>query len=122
MTAIVFIHCIRHRTTWGPLGQAFLRQGLVAYVMVSSLDLIGAVVLLMPDKQKNGIAVLRTPTNCVIACRLILMFRRRADPTATTQLQNESKNAQDQIDQLAAEQYLADDSSSDRKGPIEGWD
>jgi len=119
MTSMVIIHCVRFRTTWGPLGKAFIRQGLIAFVTLSSLDLLAAVVLLMPDHQKNGLAVLRTPTSCVIACRLILMFRRRADPNATSQVQDVSKMAKEALEEMERE---LDDSQSDHNRPIEHWD
>jgi len=122
MTALVFIHCIRFRTTWGPLGKAFIGQGLIAYALMSSIDLVISVVLLMPDGEHDGLAILRTPTSCIIACRLILTFRRRADPTATTQAHNMSKLVQDAIDRLADAEPVIDDAEGDHDGPIERWD
>jgi len=122
MMAMVFIHCIRCRNVWGPLAKVFVAQGLIAYVMMSALHLATTIILFNPHSRLyDGICFLPPVLGCVIACRLILMLRRRTDPTATTQVQNESKCLQDAIVRLEAKLATTDDSASDHQ-PIEHWD
>jgi hypothetical protein len=124
LTAMVFIRCIRSRTMWGPLGKAFVAQGVLAYLMLSGIDLAVAIVYLLPDQAHDGVAILRNPASCIIACRLILMFRRRADPTASTMIRNDSQFIRVEARRVAVELAAkdSDETKSDHKEPIEHWD
>jgi len=121
LTAMVFIRCIRSRTMWGRLGKTFVTQGVLAYLMLSGIDLAVAIVYLLPDQAHDGVAILRNPASCIIACRLILMFRRRADPAASTVVQNDSQFLRFAAGRMAAELDHSD-AKSDHKQPIEDWD
>ncbi|KAF7422388.1 hypothetical protein PC9H_010544 [Pleurotus ostreatus] len=46
MTATIIFHCIRIRSTQGALGKAFIAQGLVAFLAMSSVNLPGAIIYL----------------------------------------------------------------------------
>jgi len=121
MMAIVFIHCFHYRSMWGPLGKVFVAQGLIAYVMLSALHLATAITLFKPNSRVQGVCFLGPNLSCVIACRLILMLKRRADPTATTQVRNQSLQIRKQIrDELVyPESPITDDTASGP--PIEHW-
>jgi len=127
MMAIVFIRCVRFRTIWGPLAKVFVAQGLIAYVMMSALHLATTVILFNPHSRLyDGICFLPPVLGCVIACRLILMLRRRTDPNTTTEARNQSKALQDAIVQLELAGLKnansdSDDTESDPQ-PIEHWD
>jgi len=120
MTAIVFIHCIRFRTLWGPLGKAFVVQGLIAFVAMSALNLAIAVMFFNPVRTWQGLSICGGIASDIIACRLILTLRRRGDPAATTQVRNDSQLIQDALGRLSAAENIAVD--ADRNQPIEGWD
>jgi len=121
MTVIIVVHCIRFRAIiWGPLGKVFVVQTVMAYVMISALSLAAAILLFEPDRQYDGLASLRDPLSCILGCRLILMLRRRVDPTATTQVRNRSLLVRDDIGRMeAAEVVVIDDV---KNHPIESWD
>jgi len=121
MTVIVFVHCIRFRTLWGPLGKSFVVQTVMAYVMLSTLNLALLIVLFEPEYKYDSIGIFPGPTADLIACRLILMLRRRADLNATTQIQRQSQLDQDAIDRLEAMEDV-DDEKLDPNQPIEHWD
>jgi len=121
LTMIVFIHHVRFRTMWCSLGKAFVVYGMVAYVMVSALNLVMAIVLFRPDRQWDGLTVLHGPTHDIIACRLILMLRRRADPTS--QLAKQSQIVRDGLRRMEASALVViDDTESDHEQAIESWD
>jgi hypothetical protein len=115
LTVMVFIRCLRFRTMWGPLGKAFVSQGLMAYVMLSAIDLAVAVVYLMPEQAHDGIAILRNPASCIIACRLILKFRRRADPSDMDR--DDSQLLRNAIGRVNAN-VVTQDAKKDHNGPI----
>jgi len=122
MTAIVVIHFIRFRTTWGrgSLAKAFFVQGLIAYVMLLGLNLLQVASFFSPGNLFDGLAILYNPTSDIIACRLILALRRRADPTATTQIRNMSHLVRGEMCRLEAVGGVLADDGENRA--IEGWD
>ncbi|KAH9172008.1 hypothetical protein EDB89DRAFT_2229579 [Lactarius sanguifluus] len=82
---IVFRHCIRERGTFGPIGQSFLRQGVIVYVITTLLNMltIGTTYssrLLHDSKLIPWFAYILPSA---LACRLVLMLRRKASPTET---------------------------------------
>lgn len=82
---IVIRHCIRERGTFGPIGKSFLRQGVLVYVIMTLLNMltIGTIFSsqLLPDAKLIPWFAYILPS--VLACRLVLMLRRKASPTET---------------------------------------
>ncbi|KAH8984451.1 hypothetical protein EDB92DRAFT_1488294 [Lactarius akahatsu] len=82
---IVFWYCIRERGTIGPIGQSFLRQGVLVYVITTLLNMmtIGTTYssqLLHDSKLIPWFAYILPSA---LSCRLVLMLRRIASPTET---------------------------------------
>jgi len=123
MTAIVFIHTIRIQALRSQLAQAFIGQGLMAYVFLSGLNLVVAIIFFMPDRRFDGLGIFLGPTSAIMACRLILMLPRRTDPTSTTQLRAQSQLIQDGLEFTFAvpESISIDDDELDLHHPIERW-
>jgi len=119
MTLLVFTHAIRRRTLALPLGKAFIAQGLMAYVMLSALDLSITIVFLLPYRENDGVVIMRPDTGCIIACRLILMLRRRVDPTADTQVRRQSEIVRDAIGRIEA---MGGAVYKDHTQTIQHWD
>ncbi|KAH9053977.1 hypothetical protein EDB83DRAFT_2393189, partial [Lactarius deliciosus] len=88
---ILFRHCIRERVAFGPLGQSFLRQGVLVYVITTSLNMltIGTIFssrLLHEAKVVPWFAYIIPSAmfaSLILSCRLVLMLRRKASPTET---------------------------------------
>ncbi|KAH9053980.1 hypothetical protein EDB83DRAFT_1152927 [Lactarius deliciosus] len=82
---IVFWYCIRERGTFGPLGQSFLRQGVIVYVITTLLNMmtIGTTFSsqLLHDYKLIPWFAYIIPS--ALSCRLVLMLRRIASPTET---------------------------------------
>jgi len=114
MTAIVVVHCIRFRTMRIPFAKLFVEQGLTTYVIMASLHLFMALVLFTPYE---GLVILHGPASAIIACRLILMFRRRTDPTLTTHIPLQDRRS------YVGESVSINDTQSDGYDQlIERWD
>jgi len=100
--SLVLFHCYQIRSTQGSLGRTFLRQGVVAFVIISVLNLLAAALCLQPRRQYNGIVLtwlwMLSP---LIACRLILSLRRKALPTDTTQFRMHSRLIRDAFDPVS---------------------
>ncbi|KAH8992578.1 hypothetical protein EDB86DRAFT_3244383 [Lactarius hatsudake] len=77
---IVFRHCIRERGTFGPIGQSFLRQGVLVYVITTLLNMLTIGTIF---SSRLLIAWFAYILPSVLACRLVLMLRRKASPTET---------------------------------------
>jgi hypothetical protein len=105
--ALVIVHCIRIRSTQGRLGRAFLRQGLGAFVAMSVLNLLSASFYLLPSIELNGIGIPITMI-CpnVIACRLILKLRRRVLPTASVELDVQSRLVRGAVDAMDLQESI----------------
>ncbi|KAJ8507120.1 hypothetical protein ONZ45_g10478 [Pleurotus djamor] len=91
MTATIIVHCIRIRSTQGALGKAFLAQGLVAFLVMSAVNLPSAVLYLRGDRLYNGLGLPYLFLSDVMACRLILLLRRKVKPTETDLLDEQSR-------------------------------
>ncbi|KAI9437415.1 hypothetical protein BJY52DRAFT_1217584 [Lactarius psammicola] len=83
---VVVWHCIRERGTLGPLSQSFLKQGILAYVIMTVLNMltIGTFFSTRLLHEAKGIGpwfayIIPSP----LSCRLLLMLRRKASPTDT---------------------------------------
>jgi len=123
MTVIVLIRCIRLRSMNGPLGKVFVSQGLLAYVTLSVVNLALAFVFFGTDRRWDNMATLNVVFSDVIACRLILMLRRRADPTPTMQDRQYSEIVRDAVGRMrGADHVFLSGGSSERNQKIENWD
>ncbi|KAJ8515366.1 hypothetical protein ONZ45_g7200 [Pleurotus djamor] len=91
MTATIIVHCIRIRSTQGALGKAFLAQGLVAFLVMSAVNLPSAVLYLRGDRLYNGLGLPYLFLSDVMACRLILLLRRKVTPTESDLLDEQSR-------------------------------
>ncbi|KAH9016918.1 hypothetical protein EDB85DRAFT_698459 [Lactarius pseudohatsudake] len=82
---IVIWYCIRERRTIGPIGQSFLRQGVLVYMFTTLLNMmtIGTTYSsrLLHDSKLIPWFGFILPS--ALACRLVLMLRRIASPTET---------------------------------------
>jgi len=122
MTAVVAIHSIRFPALWGPLAKAFVVHGLMAFFVLSALSLVMAIAFLSRDPKWATVSILYILLSDVIACRLILMFRKQVNPSATTQDREFSRLVQDAIVRLEArENVVIDDAASDHNHAIESW-
>jgi len=93
---IVIRHCVRERSTLGPLGESFLKQGVLVYVIMTSLNAltIGTYFSshLLFQAQGSWFAYILPSA---LSCRLVLILRRKASPTET--------ELQDQFSQMVDE-------------------
>ncbi|KAN0128874.1 hypothetical protein V8E53_013247 [Lactarius tabidus] len=88
---LVIWRCIRDRGTLGPLAQSFLKQGILVYVVMTALKTLSIGTLLSPSIFPNLTGVgpgFASVLPSALACRLVLMLRRKASPTET-ELRNE---------------------------------
>jgi len=125
MTAIIFMHCLRFRSTWGPLGRVIISQGLLAYIMLTVVNIAITVTYRSPDPKWDGIGFLSLIIPEVLACRLILMLRRGADRTATIDDKRQLKIVRDAMVRLEAAEDISiydSNTASSHSQPIERWD
>ncbi|KAN0135334.1 hypothetical protein V8E53_006899 [Lactarius tabidus] len=83
---IMIWHCIRERGTLGPLGQSFLKQGVLVYVVMTALNTltIGTYFSASISPELKGIGPwFAYVLPSALACRLVLMLRQKASPTET---------------------------------------
>ncbi|KAH9002532.1 hypothetical protein EDB86DRAFT_2896405 [Lactarius hatsudake] len=77
-------HCFQQRGTFGPLGQSFLKQGILVYVIMTALNALTIGTYFSSNLMHQGIgswfAYILPST---LTCRLVLMLRRKASPTET---------------------------------------
>ncbi|KAF8265689.1 hypothetical protein EI94DRAFT_282978 [Lactarius quietus] len=83
---IVIQKCIQDRGTLGPLGQNFLKQGILVYGAMTALNMLSIGICLSssiyPELRGLG-PVLASVLSSALSCRLVLMLRRQASPTQT---------------------------------------
>jgi len=81
---IVIRHCVQERSTLGPLGESFLKQGVLVYVIMTILNAltIGTYFSshLLYQAQGSWFAYILPSA---LSCRLVLILRRKASPTET---------------------------------------
>jgi len=81
---IVIWHCVQQRSTLGPLGQSFLKQGVLVYVIMTCMNALTIATYftkhLLFQAQGSWFAYILPSA---LACRLVLLFRRKAAPTET---------------------------------------
>ncbi|KAN0135260.1 hypothetical protein V8E53_006825 [Lactarius tabidus] len=88
---IMIWRCIRERGTLGPLGQSFLKQGLLVYVVMTALNTLSIGTYFGPSisPELKGVGPgFASVIPSALTCRLVLMLRRKASPTET-ELRNE---------------------------------
>ncbi|KAI0269787.1 hypothetical protein BC834DRAFT_967528 [Gloeopeniophorella convolvens] len=82
--SVVVRHCIKQRSTLGPLGQSFLKQGVIVYLVMTCINTITIGTYFTSHTAYQGIgswfAYILPST---LSCRLVLMLRRKASPTDT---------------------------------------
>jgi len=120
--ALVFIHCIRFRTFWGPLGKSFVVQTLMAYVVLVAVQLCFMIVMASPDIQWDVLIVFSDIIPNVIACRLILLLRRQVNPSRSTEDRLASEMVRDALGRLPPTINRDDDTDEDHHQVIERWD
>ncbi|KAA1469931.1 hypothetical protein DENSPDRAFT_835624 [Dentipellis sp. KUC8613] len=99
--SIVIIHCFRIRSTQGSLGASFLTQGVLVFMSMTTLNIFSAAMYLSSNKTFNGIGsyfALLLPD--VLACRLVLMLRRRVSPTESVRQRECSQLVRDALELL----------------------
>jgi len=121
MTAMVFIHCIRYRSMRGRLGKSFVVHGLMAFVVLSALNLATAIAFLSPEPRDDTMNIMNVLGSDLIACRLILMLRRQVNPTATTEDRKRSRLVRDAFGRLEVMENVVIE-PSDQNKVIEHWD
>ncbi|KAJ8521709.1 hypothetical protein ONZ45_g1605 [Pleurotus djamor] len=70
---VVFIHCLRIRTTQGPLGRLFIQQGITGFLVMLALNIVSAVTFLSPDHSLTFGVVYPLMFPNIIACRLCVV-------------------------------------------------
>jgi len=81
---IVIRHCVRERRNLGPLGQSFLKQGVLVYVIMTALNALTIGTYFTPHLLSQGQGswfAYILPS--ALSCRLVLILRRQARPTET---------------------------------------
>jgi len=93
---VVVRHCVRERSTLGPLGESFLKQGVLVYIIMTGLNAftIGTYFSshLLFQAQGSWFAYILPSA---LSCRLVLTLRRKATPT--------DSELQDQFSQMVDE-------------------
>lgn len=82
---IVIWHCVQ-RGTLGPLGQSFLRQGMLVYVLMTALNGLTIASYFSPYLVLRGFvsgSEISYILPSTLSCRLVLLLRRKASPTQT---------------------------------------
>ncbi|KAI0300327.1 hypothetical protein BC826DRAFT_671829 [Russula brevipes] len=93
---VVIRHCVRERSTLGPLGQSFLKQGVLVYVIMTALNALTIGTYFTSHLLVQGLGswfAYILPS--ALSCRLVLMLRRKAAPTET-ELHNQYSNMIDE--------------------------
>jgi len=120
---IVFIHCVRGRI-WTPLGKAFVFQTLMAYVLLTGLNIFSFTQYLTPNRRWDAASCFYEQMNPVIACRLILSLKRHANPSATTEAREHSRAIRSAVARLETteDSATADAVREHDYEPIERWE
>ncbi|KAK0188041.1 hypothetical protein F5146DRAFT_738459 [Armillaria mellea] len=117
MVLLCIVHCLRTRSAQGPLGKAFLKQGIGAFVIISSLNFFTAMSYFGRSSLTGITLPLTLVMSDIVACRLqvlsfsfrslsliamyrILSLRRRVSPTESFELQEQSRFVTEALDRL----------------------
>ncbi|KAH8992579.1 hypothetical protein EDB86DRAFT_2932149 [Lactarius hatsudake] len=116
---ILFRHCIRERGAFGPIGQSFLRQGVLVYVITTSLNMltIGTIFSsrLLHEAKVVPWFVYILPSVLVI----VLMLRRKASPTETELRIEYSHMVNEALEMTAVELHHEETSQDFLPGPAQ---
>jgi len=110
---VVVRHCVRERTTSGPLGQSFLRQGVLVYVIMTALNALTIGTYFTPHLLLQGLGswfVYILPS--ALSCRLVLMLRRKARPTETELHVQYSHMINEALEMVAVDKHPGDSARS----------
>lgn len=81
---LVIRRCVQERGTLGPIGQSFMRQGIVVYAVMTALNALTIGTYFSSNLLHQGLGswfAYILPS--ALTCRLVLMLRRTASPTET---------------------------------------
>jgi len=110
---IVIWHCVRQRSTLGPLGQSFLKQGVLVYVIMTALNTLTIGMYftshMLFQAQGSWFAYILPSA---LACRLVLLLRRKASPTETELHIQYSHMIDEALEMAAVQRSRADTMSS----------
>ncbi|RDB18497.1 hypothetical protein Hypma_000251 [Hypsizygus marmoreus] len=113
--AVVLVICIRTRTREISLGRYFVNQGLVAFGLVSGLNIATAVIFFKPNSSHSGIGLPFTlVVSNLIACRIILELRRKVTPSDSEIAQRNSRIVRDAFAQGDSDAWLMPDEKDKR--------
>jgi len=81
---VVVYHCVRDRRNLGPLGQSFIRQGVIVYFIMTALNALTIGTYFTPHLVYQGQGSwFAYVLPSALSCRLVLSLRRKAAPTET---------------------------------------
>ncbi|KAI0304466.1 hypothetical protein B0F90DRAFT_1258583 [Multifurca ochricompacta] len=123
---IVVQHCIQERSTLGPLGQSFLKQGVLVYVIMTILNtltigtyftshllhqglgswfayILPSALVMLSASLPRVFADLTDHDLALQSCRLVLMLRRKASPTETELCIQYSHMVDEALEMIAVE-------------------
>ncbi|KAI9443626.1 hypothetical protein H4582DRAFT_1210187 [Lactarius indigo] len=103
---IVLWHWVRGRGTLGPLGKSFLKQGILVYVIMTALNALTIGAFLSSYLVRHGLGATATFSFILpstLACRLVLMLRRKASPTETKLRLEHSHMVDDALEMITVE-------------------
>ncbi|TFK65820.1 hypothetical protein BDN72DRAFT_179166 [Pluteus cervinus] len=97
---IIGIHCIISRSVQCQLGKAFVLQGAYAFVGTSASNLLAMVFYLRPYPIFSAVSIpVVLLSSNILACRLILIIRRRASPTDSKVAEENSRMVREAFEQ-----------------------
>ncbi|KAH8992546.1 hypothetical protein EDB86DRAFT_1479677 [Lactarius hatsudake] len=103
---VVLWYWVRGRDTFGPLGKSFLKQGMLVYVVMTSLNTLAICSFLSTYLVRHGLAATSLFANILpspLACRLVLMLRQKASPTETKLRLEYSHMVDDALEMIAVD-------------------
>ncbi|KAI9452772.1 hypothetical protein BJY52DRAFT_1418562 [Lactarius psammicola] len=107
---VVVRHCVQYGTL-GPLGQSFLNQGMLVYVVMTALNALSIGTYFSPYLKHQGFGSnfsLAYILPSVLSCRLVLMLRRKASPTETELRVEHSHMVNEALEMIAVERHPED--------------
>jgi hypothetical protein len=117
---IVVWHWVR-RGTLGPLGQSFLKQGILVYVVMTAINAMTIVSYLSSSMMYQGLGAsiwfgFILPS--ALSCRLVLILRRTASPTERELRVEHSHMVNEALEMIAVESHPEEPSEETSKGFI----
>ncbi|KAH9054017.1 hypothetical protein EDB83DRAFT_1154758 [Lactarius deliciosus] len=103
---VVLWYWVQGRDTFGPLGKSFLKQGILVYVVMTALNALSLRAFLSTYLVRHGLAgssMFAYIMPSALACRLVLMLRRKASPTDTKLRLEYSHMVNDALEMIAVD-------------------